>query len=201
MRDFQLAMLKYGLKLIEHSRRGAANYMTRRDILAVGTVMLVIALLVYFTPVQTTFYANYNAFSPSPKQGWYDLGLLYIPAGDTLYARLLSESAMVFGIVAQNMWDAFVAGNASAPEFISSIHGSYGSVSFTPRSGTAFYLVAGASSGNALPSFKTIIVTTSQHSLEDYAILAALPGLILVVLSMTYDRFKSAWFGVVRRHR
>ena len=182
-------------------RRPRAALTIRKDILAVGTLLLLVSLLVYYTPVRTTFYADYTSFSPSAKQGWYDFGLLYIPGGDGLSAKLLSDSPIIFGIVTRQSWDAFISSTSPAPVFTSSVRGTNGSVSIAPGSGTALYLVAGIPAGSTLPVFKVIVVTTGQHVLVYYAMMAAIPGAVLIMLSITYERFKYTWLAAVRRHR
>ena len=169
--------------------------------LLVGVVILVIALLIYSAPVQSTFYADYNSFSHSPKPGLYDLGLLYIPSQDTLSAKLFSASAMLLGIVSQNAWSDYMDGNTSVLRFVAVINGTHGSFSFTASTNTELYFVAQVADGGQLPVFKVIVITTAQHSLADYAILASLPGLALVALSVTYERSKSRWFMLVRKHK
>ncbi len=173
----------------------------RKDMLLVGTVILVVALLIYSAPVQNTFYADYNSFSPSPRPGVYDLGLLYIPSQDTLSAKLFSSSAILFGIVSQNAWSDYLGGNTSILRFLADVNGTQGSFSFTASTNTELYFVTQVADGGQLPVFKVIVVTTVQHSLADYAILASLPGLALVALSVTFERSKSHWFAFVRKHK
>ncbi len=182
-------------------RRDRPGGVIRRDMLLVGAVILTIAILIYYVPIQNTFYADYNSFSPSSKPGLYDLGILDIPAYDTISVKLFSSSALVFGIVSKDSWNSFIGGNSSVLSFISKINGSYGSFSFTPATNAELYFVAGAPDNGQLPIFKVIVVTVAQHALSDYAILASLPGFALVLISVVYEQMKSAWYGFVRRRK
>ncbi len=161
----------------------------RYDIMVVGCVLIIIALALYFQPVETTTLLPVSAFSHSHMSGWFYAGEIYLPSGDQLICRFSSDLPVTLGFATPSAWLAFNAGNSSSLALKSHGNGSYGRFSIMAANGEFLYIV-GNWSPSSNPIFAVYITSLDAHGFLPYSIIAAAGGSSFIFVSLTYERIK-----------
>jgi hypothetical protein len=173
----------------------------RKDVFAAGATLIAVGLLVFFTPLTVTSVLTASGFSYSGKAGWYESGLVYLPKGDALSVKLISDVPVSVGFASFSDWNAFLNSSATRPVLLAGMNGASGTVSLVARANTLMYIVIAPDAGTALPVLELVVNATNPHGFADYAYIALVSGFILVALSMSYESAKKALNGRFRHNR
>lgn len=173
----------------------------RKDVFTAGAALLVVGLLVFSTPLTVESVLAGNGFGYSGKLNWYQSGLVYLPKGDSISIKLISDEPVSMGLVSFADWNEFLNSDAAQPVFLSHLNGASGTLSVVARSNIFMYIVAAPVRGSTLPVFELVVYATNPHGFVDYSYIAFASGFILVALSLSYESGKKALNGKFRHSK
>ncbi len=178
-------------------KRKRGMHMLRRDIFVLAVVFMIASAILMLTPLESTSVAPYTLFEPSNSDQYSFMGPLYLPAGDSIHATIVTGSALTIGIVTYKDWTEYQSGNVSKPSFVILYPQDNTGFSYT-AAGNSLFVIVVSSPIQSLPPFKLVLHALRPYYFEPYAVATLIPGLSLLLLSFFY---RSIWARYQERVR